>query len=215
MFSRTSTSTTSLSLCSPTGHIECRYTVCVCVCVCVRVHVHVRACACVRVCVCVCMCVYVCVCVWVCVCVCGCVCVCACVCVRTCACVRVCACVYTPLFVSTHHTVLNKIMFVFNVCCITHDFCFSQCIHMTLCIPQGCSDSVRTCFIKFALSFLIAGNNDVIRNILDLKSKKHPHGSIQIPHPYNIVWFPYLIHCIPHPYNIVWFPYLTLYTTPL
>ncbi|CAI8045559.1 Nucleolar pre-ribosomal-associated protein 1, partial [Geodia barretti] len=34
---------------------------------------------------------------------------------------------------------------------------------------KGTSDSVRTCFVKFALSFLIAGDNDVIRNILQLK----------------------------------------------
>lgn len=36
---------------------------------------------------------------------------------------------------------------------------------------QGSSDSVRTYFIKFALSFLIAGDNEVIRNILELKSE--------------------------------------------
>ena len=38
-------------------------------------------------------------------------------------------------------------------------------------MSQGYSDSVRTYFIKFALSFLITGDNDVIRNILELKSK--------------------------------------------
>ena len=40
-------------------------------------------------------------------------------------------------------------------------------------LVQGSSDSVRTCFIKFALSFLVAGDNEVIRNILELKSESY------------------------------------------
>ena len=40
-------------------------------------------------------------------------------------------------------------------------------------LVQGSSDSVRTCFIKFALSFLVAGDNEVVRNILELKSESY------------------------------------------
>ena len=34
---------------------------------------------------------------------------------------------------------------------------------------QGTSETVRLCFLKFALSFLVVGDNEVIRAILQLK----------------------------------------------
>ena len=36
-------------------------------------------------------------------------------------------------------------------------------------MSQGRPESVRTCFMNFALSFLIVGDNDIIRTILDTK----------------------------------------------
>ncbi len=36
---------------------------------------------------------------------------------------------------------------------------------------QGTDDSVRLCFIKFALSFLVVGDSEVIKNILELKGE--------------------------------------------
>ena len=43
------------------------------------------------------------------------------------------------------------------------------CVLFTVSCVQGTDDSVRSCFIKFALSFLVIGGDHVIRAILELK----------------------------------------------
>ena len=43
------------------------------------------------------------------------------------------------------------------------------CVLFTISCVQGTDDSVRSCFIKFALSFLVIGGDHVIRAILELK----------------------------------------------
>lgn len=49
-----------------------------------------------------------------------------------------------------------------------HSMHRDHAIHAS-CPSQGRSDSVRVCFMNFALSFLIVGESDVIKSILELK----------------------------------------------
>ena len=42
-------------------------------------------------------------------------------------------------------------------------------------LPKDGADSVRECFIKFALSFIVVGEVDVITRVLEVQGEKRSH----------------------------------------